>query len=53
MTEQEFYEWLNDPENPEKMPAELLMDSEDKRELFGTVSVTEFGLVYRSGDYGG
>ena len=48
MTEQEFYAWLDDPENVEKIPAELLGRDED----VGTVSPTEFGLVYRSGDSG-
>ena len=31
MTNEEFYAWLDDPHNPEKIPEELLMDEEDKR----------------------
>ena len=31
MTESEFYAWLDDPENPDKIPPELLMTPEDKR----------------------
>ena len=50
MTNEEFYAWLNDPENPEKIPPELLMTPKEETANRGTVRSTEFGFVYRVGE---
>ena len=50
MNELAFYEWLNDPENPEKIPEELVYREDESVTNRGHVSLTEHGMVYRSGE---